>query len=359
MSIFLQKYIDRSIKEESYEDDKEDSSKRLKSYIIESNLAQINKDNLTIKGYESIIANTKDPTLKIISIQDKKEGRRIKFFCDILDKRFLIFYSVDEAKFANRFMDNLINQQWSNFDYPWFYNNFINRISTYGSNETFSIKFKNEFLKDEFEVSDINRITMRFWGHNGRKIIDELNEKTSLSEGVALSNIGIRFGESYSFVNENISYKGRFTLVNGNAINEHFHLMRKIKSEYSKIIRIIESSSIDYQIREEKVNIMGEPLLIEFNKEIDDLKFFINTIISSKVPFRILGISEFLNDEYASINGIDLHTGDRINIEITPKWMRIYLPKGSCGNVITRLLTNIQHHFDSKSKLFVNNGEII
>ena len=136
-------------------------------------------------------------------------------------------------------------------------------------------------------------------------------------------------------------------------LQPHYHLINKVRASYSKVISNIESNSLNYIIKDQKVNIEGEPIIIEFNKEIKDLKFFIEVITSSRQPFRIWGLPEFLHDDFASISAIDLHSGDKIDIEATKKWLRIYLPKGSCGNIITRLLTNIQHYFDSKTKLYI------
>ena len=44
---------------------------------------------------------------------------------------------------------------------------------------------------------------------------------------------------------------------------------------------------------------------------------------------------------------VDLHTGDPIDLEVTPSTIRIYLPKGSCGNTVLRIYVNLQHYFDS------------
>ena len=40
-----------------------------------------------------------------------------------------------------------------------------------------------------------------------------------------------------------------------------------------------------------------------------------------------------------------------LKYEITPYLIRVYLPKGACGNTILRLFTNLQHYFDSAIKI--------
>jgi hypothetical protein len=48
---------------------------------------------------------------------------------------------------------------------------------------------------------------------------------------------------------------------------------------------------------------------------------------------------------------------NRITFEITPEFMRVYLPDGSCGNTIIRLYTNLQHYYDSLVVLAAGGGE--
>jgi len=350
---FFQSSLEKSSDIEQEKDEEDLPLKTLKSYIIESNL--IRMPQLKIKGININFKDTKDNTLKIMNASDGTN--KAKFFGDFLDKRFLIFYSFDNTKFTDKIINSMVSAPKSNFDYPWFFNSFMKRTGEYGGNESFSVKFENEFVRDGKEINNVDKLSMRLWGGNGIKIIDEL-DTTSLNRGLSLSNIGIKFGSDGSFIKENISFNGKFTLLNGTSINEHFHLLTKIKSEYGKIVQKIESNRIEYTLSGEKVNIVGEPIFIEFNEEIEDLKYFIKVLTSSTKPFRLWGINQFIEKDYVSTKGIDLHTGDKIDMDITKNWMRIYLPNGSCGNVITRLLTNIQHYFDSKSKLFIGEEEI-
>lgn len=355
---YFQSCIDKTSKEDIQVDEEELPLTSLKSYIIESNLKFVNQLNeVKLKDFNIRFLDTKDSTLKIISVNDK-HNKKIKFFGDLLDKRFWVFYSLDNSQLTDRFIDTLITQQRSNFDYPWFFNEFMNRIGDLGRNESFSIRFRNEFLKNNGELSEIKRLSMRFWGSDGRKILSQLNEGTNLGKGIALSNMGVKIGDKDSFVNDNINYKGRFTLISGNSINEHFHLVNTIKSFYAKTIQLIESNSISYLVRNDKVRVDGNPLILEFSEEIDDLKFFVDTITSSRIPFRIWGVPEFLSKDFVSINGIDLHTGDKINLEINRNWMKIYLPENSCGNTVARLFANVQHFFDSKTKLLLGDEEL-
>lgn len=355
MTSYFQSCLVKSSKDNLQDIEEEEiPSKSLKSYIIESNTIL---DKISLKNFEVSIDDTKDSTLKSIKVSNK-DNEEVKFYADLLDRRFFILHSVGESKITDSFIHALITQRSSYFDFPWFFNEFMDKTSLLGANESFTVKFRNEFLQGNEDISDIGKFSMRFWGNNGKKRLDEINKNTSLKTGTALSNVGIKIGDSSSFIKENISFSGRFAAIQGNSINEHFSVLNKLKSLYSQVINKVESNALKYSIFGEKVSITGEPMIISFDKEIKDIKFFVKILTSSKVPFRIWGIPEFIEDDYISVSGIDLHTGDKIDFELTKKWMRIYLPEGSCGNIITRLLTNIQHFFDSNAKLLISGEQI-
>jgi hypothetical protein len=46
-----------------------------------------------------------------------------------------------------------------------------------------------------------------------------------------------------------------------------------------------------------------------------------------------------------------------VEVEITRHWMRVYLPRGSCGNVLARLFTNLQHALHSDIELVTGSGK--
>ena len=50
-------------------------------------------------------------------------------------------------------------------------------------------------------------------------------------------------------------------------------------------------------------------------------------------------------------NAVDLHIGNTLRLEMTPRWMRILLGEHTCGNTLARLLANLQHRFDAQTRL--------
>ena len=64
-------------------------------------------------------------------------------------------------------------------------------------------------------------------------------------------------------------------------------------------------------------------------------------------PFKMWGIKEKVSDGYYIIEGVDIHTGARINFEVSSDMMRAYLYRGGGGSTVLRLLANLQMQYDS------------
>lgn len=58
-----------------------------------------------------------------------------------------------------------------------------------------------------------------------------------------------------------------------------------------------------------------------------------------------------IDDGVAEIDAVDLHVGQRLRIDVGLDWMRIYLERGGCGNTVARMISNLQHRFDSRLSL--------
>ncbi len=84
----------------------------------------------------------------------------------------------------------------------------------------------------------------------------------------------------------------------------------------------------------------------------------LDKLLSSTKPFRLWGLKRQINKDYYKAVCVDLHTANKLTMEASPEWIRIYLPYGACGNTVLRLLTNIQQYYDSGAKLVVGDEVI-
>jgi hypothetical protein len=341
--------------ERSEREDELDTRKKLKTYIIESNIHDANSQS--IKGAFSV-QNTEDISLKLLkSLTGEKSY--LYFYLDISDERFWKLHSLYDSIVTEQAIKKLVENNYSRLDYAWLPSNLLEKYMELGSNTGFGVKFKNKFLYNEDEYS-IKDISMRFWGGGAREVINDLRKNPRLVEGVSLSSIGINYLQEGGFCKESITSLSKFTLMKGDLIDSHFNLVQKIKNDYSEKLSLLESK-YRFTLTKDRAGLKfsGSPLYIDFSKPIENLSRFIDILVSSKMPFRISGISQKVDSSYFRVFGVDLHTYDLVNLEITPNWMAIYLNHNTCGNVVTRLVTNLQMYSTSQVKLVGEDNERI
>ena len=344
-----------SIIENSEEQEELDVRKKLKTYLIESNIDKVSTEN--IKGFFSI-EHTADTSLKILKAK-LSEKSVLNFYLDIEDSRYWKLHSLYDSSLTEYVIKKLVEQNGSRLDYLWICSTILEKYMNFGKNTGFGVKFKNKFVKESNE--DVMKdVSMRFWGGGAKEVIRDLRENKLLKQGITLSAIGINHLVEGGYAKENITNFGRFTVMKGNSVDSHFNIVEKVKNDYSETINLLEDK---YRIKVKKKDngfkLSGSPLYIDFKEPIENVGMFVDVIASSTNPFRISGVKRMVNDNFFRVFGIDLHTDDLVNMEITPEWISIYLNSESCGNVVTRLLTNIQTHSTSQIKLYGGDNERI
>jgi hypothetical protein len=77
---------------------------------------------------------------------------------------------------------------------------------------------------------------------------------------------------------------------------------------------------------------------------------FVTELLAVRRPFRLWGVPDIVSG-VAQVEAVDLHIGQRLRFDIGREWLRVYLERGSCGNTVARLISNLQHHFDGALSL--------
>ena len=124
---------------------------------------------------------------------------------------------------------------------------------------------------------------------------------------------------------------------------------------YADRLAIIEENHrISYPSRQHGRTIEGSPVVIQLSDEIEDIKQFVDSIVSAKNPLRLWGAKTQLDDDYWKVKGVDLHNNDKYTMEISPSWIRLYLNDDACGNTALRINAHLQRHFDSQAELMLD-----
>jgi len=342
-----------SVLENSREEDI-DFRKKLKTYVIESNIPEVSSSS--IKGFFSI-QDTNDSSLKILNA-NLNPKTTLGFYLDISDPRFWKLHSLYDSNITEDIIKKMVEQNYSRLDFLWLSSNLLEKYMELGKQTGFGVKFKNKFSRKDNE-EEIKDVSMRFWGGGAKEVIQDLRGNQRLVKGISLSSIGVNYSVEGGFTKENISNSGKFTVIKGNSIDSHFNIVERIKKDYSEKLRIIEQSRISVEKQKIGIRLVGNSLFIDFDKKLENIQEFTEKLISASNPFRLAGTIEIVNKGYARIYALDLHSNDLVNLEITPDWMGIALSHNACGNVIMRLLTNIQTYLTSQVKLTSEENERI
>jgi hypothetical protein len=147
-------------------------------------------------------------------------------------------------------------------------------------------------------------------------------------------------------------YRGAF-VASGSSFELVAGALFRTMDRYEQYVEMLENL---HQLRFEAVediglSLDGDVAVIEFPTEVRDLEYFVGALFNAKEPFRLWAVPrEVASDEWEA-NAVDLHVGETLRLEITPRWMRVLLDQGTCGNTLARLLTNLQHRFHAQTQL--------
>lgn len=348
----------------------EEDINMVKSYIIESHKSL---SDLSVTKYKTKISKTDDPTLFIVKFKKKDVKKFSTLYVDTINERFWTIHTVDKSAVVDPFIDKIAKNEIKK-DYVWFPSQYMEQFKEKGIPRGITIQYTEAMKLDKDER--IGNLSMKLWGLSAGDVLElfrKLSSIRSLLQGTSdrqldyilgvceglshsspVSGIGIKYvvenDEEY-YVLDDIMHKGKFTARGGNSIDGHLYLLRDAKKDYAATIEYIEEEVALRYTKANFLNVSGHPITIVLSRPIEDIAAFSQEIISCRNPFRFLGFPRYESEDFVAITGVDLHTGGKLNLEISPGWMRLYLPKGSCGNTIARFYSLIQHNYDSNATL--------
>lgn len=340
------------LEESQGEEKPEETRKRTKCQLIEANVPF---DEFVLHNEEFRFNRTDDNTLWNVSTHGDMIG-----YLDIADSRLWIFHSIGSAAEMYERIGRLIGSDGSMMDFPWLPSNSLEKIGHLGEMSAgFNLKYRNRFVGIAGE-NNVEDMTMRFWGPAALDLIQELKHSKRMKGGLSLSGIGLIHQVESGYVKETISSSGYILAMRGDSIDSHLSMISKIQSYYLRLLSLLETEyRFSYGKSTHGATFTGDVLTIAFQRHIDDLQKFVAGIFSNSQPFRLWGIARRLESDLFKVKGIDLHTGGRMDFEIEPTAIRVYLHEGACGNAVTRLFANLQSSFDAESELYGHRDEQI
>jgi len=205
-------------------------------------------------------------------------------------------------------------------------------------------------MVDKTAETEVETMHLRLWGSSAAAVLESLRESRALMHSLALSSIRLKYWlpefEDEAII-DNFTFDGKVTAL-GKSFISHINLVSKVYSDYVKTIRSIEEEFPIQFIPEDGIpTLEGHPIIVSLTRELINIPNFISRVFSSALPFRLWGLPEIIEDDFARVYAVDLHIGHKLMFEIAKDFIRIYLPAGTCGNTIARFYTNLQQYYDS------------
>jgi hypothetical protein len=321
----------------------------LKTYVLEANR------NLLGAGQEvGLLINRTDTSLPEVSIFRLEHANiHATFYVDTTDRRFWLLHTNDLADDTRYLFNRLALSPEASFDKVWLPTEMIQKVANLPRNDFrgFGLDYLDFFALNLRDERPVEELKMRVSGSSSMEALDALRSRAKLRNSLSYSMLRVKRGDRQHFAISELGYEGRFTARGGTSIDDYSSLVEITKKIYKNTVEAIERSSIGVKEVENRTLIEGQAFDFILEREIIDMELFIDILTRSKQPFRLWGLKNKVTKDNYQVLCVDLHTGDSIDLEISPFLLRVYLPKGSCGNTILRLYTNLQHYFDSNLKL--------
>jgi hypothetical protein len=217
-------------------------------------------------------------------------------------------------------------------------------------------------VKFDAEGAPVEFLKMQLWGNRAGEILRVLRNEGAFPESTTLSKVKVKHwldhqADEDSFSLSDVKFDGKIT-ARGTSFQSHISLVSTVARDYSRNINDFETRFALHFERQEngRTELMGEPLSIIFRRPIADIKVFLESVFSGAAPFRLSGVPVNVRGQLYRVVAVDLHVSQPVTFEIAPEFIRVFLRRGSCGNTIARLYTNLQHYYDSTVELRTGDG---
>jgi len=354
-------------------DSQELDTSLVKTYLVESHLDE-DASQISIENYlESItqaplsrnarfqVQSTNDSGLFALTANYKSE--LVVFYVDLSNPRFWLLHSANHSTSLDDLLLKLIKEN-EGLDRAWIWPELLNRIAQKGQFKGLSLDFDRRVLPDtDFQLDDsVEYLKLQLWGLQAPKVLQILGREFPNSS--TLSKVKIKYwlsGQTNNlFSIDDIKSDGKIT-ARGTSFQSHLALISSLYGDYQAAIKGIETKyALGWHEHEGGAAVLsGEPLNFVFDKPISNLDLFCRHLFNATLPFRLWGVPVRLSESFYRVSAVDLHAGCRLSLEVTPNFIRVYLPSGSCGNTVVRLYTNFKHHYDSKVRVEDSNDTAI
>jgi hypothetical protein len=337
---------------------------QLKSYVIEAHgardaTAAAERLEGAAHDADGQIAPTDDPSLWLMRARVVTEtaDEEVGFWIDTANPRFWLLHTKTNAKPSYAVIRRLVGGG-AGLDVAWLPRHQLRSVQHAFRPFGFRLGFdERPFYRRERDAVGLDAPTHRLNVEHAGVGADDTYELLATSpltrRAMAVSEVAFwdRTPDGTQILR--LSREGRLRSM-GASLDSHLQAARSLLRSYETFIGSLEHAfGLSITENDSGLVIEGQPLALGVEKpEGFDFKHLVQRMVSGVEPFRLLGSVEWVDSDLAWVEGVDLHTGAPVRLDLTPSWIRLYLGKGVCGNTLARFVTNLQRSYSADLQSF-------
>lgn len=349
----------------------------LKSYVFETFDKELQINNKTVNLSTEIKDLFENKSTKIkqideifyeIIMNDRAVG-----FIEQLNDRFCTLYTTEASKKSDQWTQ-LILKESTILDSLWIsgimFDEFLKELTEYHNplrytkmKFEFNAMFQQSLLTEDIDLKNEHKIS-------SVTLVEELSGITEKLSGAreyfpSFYSVGsLRFPSNVGKGGHDVYQNGKFT-NRSDSFSDHRQQLKQVVNSYELITKKIESQTwLEVETVQGKNNFISSnfkasPVTIKFKKPLQVSAFnnFVETTFpKGRGPFKIFGEIKRISLERVHIYGIDLHLWQNVFLDLSSEQFILFLPKGTCGNTIHRLITNIQKFLEPELLVYIGNN---
>lgn len=210
----------------------------------------------------------------------------------------------------------------------------------------------DEDLEEEFETLPTSRLQISNRLERVRHLIEIIQPAPEFRNMVMLRIPATSAAGGHEFYSN-----GKVTNRSSDFMDHRNSIMSVVRMYKGMTERIEDMTWLRFRCDNGPVNgFAGNPVVIRFEKPLDPGVFgrFLDlTFEKGKGPFRLWGNLLERGVNCYHFYGLDLHLVNEIFLELTPSRFLVFLPEGTCGNTVHRLVTNVQRYLTSEIEVYI------
>jgi hypothetical protein len=331
----------------------------------------------------------------LYKIREAGNNQEYMGFVEVLDPRYFVFYTLHEAQKSDRWVKNLvlsspeIDHVWLSgwaFNVLWHRVVQLNRPNRYarivflhdsiyevdtevygGTDEGDEERELTEYAEEGDVIQIVERRASKFSLVDRIHVVQDKLSKLQQIYSPLYAISQLRFPSPIGRGGHDFYDNGKVTNRSGNFRDHRGHIIY-VQRIYDELMKMTEAKAW-YSLEEESVvapgafqKLVGAPVSIEFSEPLSKETFdywIKSTFGRVRNRFRLWGNPIWLGPKKVHVYGIDKHLWQPIFLEITDEHLTAIVPKGTCGNTVHRLVTNIQRYIDPAARVFVGDTKYV